>query len=43
MTVIKSDGGNDCNSERNECPYLVKVIVDVLNIRKGAGTDTDKL
>lgn len=43
LTVIKSDGGNDCNSERNECPYLVKVIVDVLNIRKGAGTDTDKV
>ncbi len=43
LTVIKSDGGNDCNSERNECPYLVKVIVDVLNIRKGAGADTDKV
>ena len=41
--MIKSDGGNDCNLERNECPYLVKVTADVLNIRKGAGSDTVKV
>ena len=43
LTMIKSDGGNDCNLERNECPYLVKVTADVLNIRKGAGSDTVKV
>ena len=28
-------------SSRKKCPYLVKVSTDVLNIRKGAGTDTE--
>ena len=27
---------------KNSCPYLVKITADVLNIRKGAGTDYPK-
>ena len=42
-SLIKSAAVNDCNSESKECPYLVKVTADVLNIRKGAGTDTVKV
>ena len=43
IIVGATSGVNNCNSESKECPYLVKVTADVLNIRKGAGTDTVKV
>ena len=38
------DGGNDFVAEYSnaDCPFLVKVDIDDLNIRKGAGTNTAK-
>lgn len=43
LTVVKAAGRNISGYESDtECCYLVKVTVDALNIRKGAGTDTEK-
>ena len=48
LTVVKkADSPIDKNiaqkKETNSCPYNVKVTADCLNIRKGAGTNTEKV
>lgn len=43
LTVVKSVDKNEPTSDKkNECPYLVRITADALNIRKGAGTNFDK-
>ena len=40
--LTKYDVAGESTAPKNECPFLVKVDIDDLNIRKGAGTNTAK-
>ena len=42
MVVQAADNKSSSDSKNNECPYLVRITVDALNIRKGAGTNYGK-
>ena len=42
LTVVKKTTAPE-NPEKNNLPYKVKITVDCLNIRKGAGTNTAKV
>ncbi len=45
LTVVKAAATQNTSDlvSHSECPYLVKITTDVLNIRKGAGTNTGKV
>lgn len=47
LTIVKKAQSATVSNEpakaENACPYLVKVIADYLNIRKGAGANTSKV
>ena len=44
LTVVKSSAkDNLCSADFAICPYLVKITVNSLNIRKGSGTNTEKV
>ena len=37
-----AEGGSGDGMSNTDCPFIVKVSIPDLNIRKGAGTNTDK-
>lgn len=47
LTIVKKADASGCSVKPvqtvADCPYLVKITADFLNIRKGAGTDTAKV
>lgn len=43
LTVVQvADNKSSSDRKNNECPYLVRITADALNIRKGAGTNYGK-